>query len=215
MANNFLQPPKMKNFISIVDDAVQDSKLLDTFYKKSLEKEGLESFLSLRDLGLEANKLKKRLIDELWINGDNPFYKKDKCLFFEIWSNFYHDSCTHQSVKGLPYHLDKDEIFYNHTGEIKSPVYASLIYLGPKQQISGGDLYINTKGISHYLDYEQNGPKTINLNSPEWVKIEFKYNRFIIFDARLPHLVSPVITSPSGSPRSALAINVWDKEIAG
>ena len=37
----------MKNFISIVDDAVQDLKLLDTFYKKSLEKEGLESFLSL------------------------------------------------------------------------------------------------------------------------------------------------------------------------
>ena len=53
----------MKNFISIVDDAVQDLKLLDTFYKKSLEKEGLESFLSLRDLGLEANELKKKLID--------------------------------------------------------------------------------------------------------------------------------------------------------
>ena len=70
----------MKNFISIVDYAVQDLKLLDTFYKKSLEKAGLESFLSLRDLGLEANELKKKLIDEFWINADNPFYKKDKCL---------------------------------------------------------------------------------------------------------------------------------------
>lgn len=205
----------MKNFTLIVDDAVEDLDLLDTFYKKSLEEDSIESFLSSEDLDLKGNKLEKILIDLLWRNQSNPFFESDKCLFFELWSNSYYDSCTYQAVRGLPYHLDKDEVFYSHTGQIKSPLYASLIYLGPKEQISGGDLYINTKGISHYLDFVKNGAGVINLKSPDWIKIEFKYNRFIIFDASLPHLVSPVIAHPSDLPRSALAINVWDHQISG
>jgi len=69
-------------------------------------------------------------------------------------------------------------------------------------------------GLPHFKKFEKNGSEEINLRSSDWMKIEFKYNRFIIFDGSFPHLVSPVIAHPANHPRVTLAINLWDREVS-
>ena len=104
------------------------------------------------------------------MNCASALFDKENFKYFEIWHNKQH----------LPYHLDKDEEHLERTGELKIPIFSSVFYLGPQKPLSGGELYINTEGIdsyTHYLIEEGH----FDINSNEWIKIDFKYNRFVIF----------------------------------
>lgn len=213
----------MKKSITIIDDALEDTEFLDHLYKtvvsdavppeEIIHKSELKNYKSFFDKAL------KETISSLWEGCAPELYRQasyDGVQFFEAWSNSYYDPYHNkiEDQRGLPYHIDKDEELYSRSKNIVTPSYASLIYLGPKSSIDGGDLYINTKGLSHFKNFEQNGSKEINLRSSDWTKIQFKYNRFIIFDGSFPHLVSPVITHPPNQPRAALAINLWKKRVS-
>lgn len=213
----------MKNSIIIIDDALENTAQLDHIYKniisdqshveEIIHKDNLKNHKSLFE------KCVKRIISQLWEVRAKSLYE-EACLngfkFFEAWANSYTDPYNRNHVDrgGLPYHIDKDEKLYDYTGSIKTPTYASLIYLGPNSKINGGDLFINTEGLSHFIKFQENGTKEIDLTSSNWTKIKFKYNRFVIFDGSFPHLVSPVIAHPPNEPRAALAINLWDRELS-
>ena len=213
----------MKKSIIIVDDALEDTDSLDYLYERvvsnTLPPEEIIHKSELGDYKCPFDKTLKKTISSLWEECAPELYRQatyDGIQFFEAWCNSYYDPYHNQpqDKSGLPYHIDKDEDLYLSTKKISTPSYASLIYLGPKSSISGGDLYINTEGLCHFKKFEENGSKELDLNSPDWIKIKFKYNRFVIFDGSFPHLVSPVINHSPNQPRVGLAINLWDRKIS-
>ena len=91
----------------------------------------------------------------------------------------------------LPMHFDKDEAWFDKTGEILTPSIGS-VYYPAGQDFEGGELAIFT-----------DGPES----TPEVVKA--KPNRLIIFNAgQDQHMVNRVL---SGT-RRAIAINLWNQE---
>ena len=57
--------------------------------------------------------------------------------------------------------------------------------------------------------------KYIDLNSQDWVKVPFRYNRVALFDSSYPHFVAPIISHPTKKYRVTIAVNAWNKEQLG
>ena len=55
----------------------------------------------------------------------------------------------------------------------------------------------------------------MDLNSQEWAKVSFRYNRVVLFDSSYPHFVAPIISHPTDRYRVTIAVNAWDKERLG
>ena len=81
------------------------------------------------------------------------------------------------------FHVDKDELLYEKTGEIKFPI-VGIAYYPLIENLTGGTFYIE-----------------------ESVRVTPKTNRLIIFSSDLPHGVSPVL----GGTRISVGINAWNK----
>jgi len=131
----------------------------------------------------------KKIIDYAW--GDNcPISKSFPINGFEYWTGIQ----TAKNVDShweddLKIHFDKDEEWYDKTGEIVVPVMGS-VYYPSFQNFEGGELEV-------YTDGEQGKPETVKA----------KPNRFVIFEAgRHPHAVKTV----TKGTRNAIAINLWE-----
>lgn len=138
---------------------------------------------------VEIPTLKQRLIHYIW--GDEcPIKETFNLSGFEYWTGIQTANTELGYKNNLGIHFDKDEAWFEKTGEIKSPVIGT-VYYPPIEDFEGGDLAIYTDGIE---------------NSPEIVKA--KPNRLIIFDAgNVPHEVLEVIKGT----RHAIAINLWSE----
>lgn len=174
--------------IVVVDDFIQDPELL----KKVREDKNIFS-----DPGTyyywkgwwesPANTIKKDIIKYIW--GDNcPINKIYDVAGFEYWTGITTSDQLSPFKDNLDIHFDKDESFFEETGQIQSPMIGSVYY--PQQdEFNGGMLEIFSNG----LDKE-----------PE--RIYAKSNRLVIFDAgTTPHGVSRVFEGT----RKAIAINLW------
>lgn len=138
--------------------------------------------------GEPVDTLKKRLIEKIWLTG-SPLSISYQISGFEYWTGIQtaNRELGHNNV--LPNHFDKDEAWFEKTGEVKAPVIGTVFYPGIEEW-EGGDLAIYTDGVD---------------KSPEIVKA--KPNRLIIFDAG--HVVHEVLPVTSGT-RHAIAINLWE-----
>jgi len=209
----------MKNAVIVIDDAFEDTFLIDELYKNLILQNDISTLIGAEEVFAESGDtpLRKSLTcvtKHLWMNRASALFDKENFKYFEVWHN----------KQDLPYHLDKDEELLERTGELRSPIFSSVFYLGPQKPISGGELFINTQGIDSYkrltaenkhLLLDKNGVLVdVNINSNEWVKINFKYNRFVIFDSSLAHLVAPVISYPPNLPRISLGINPWSHNVS-
>lgn len=108
---------------------------------------------------------------------------------FEIW-------CNHGD---LGYHLDKDE----NSEKLSLPAFSSVLYIGP-EKINGGQLQINTEGISAIL--KDSEPR--NFTNNHWLGVPFKRNRLVVFSPNLPHLVTQ-----TRDLRVSFSFNVWTREL--
>lgn len=86
----------------------------------------------------------------------------------------------HNYFNGGTYHLDKDEILYKKTDEVKCPIVSVVYYLSIEEMV-GGTFYTSDITII---------PKT---------------NRLIIFSSDLHHGYAPV----TGGTRISVGINPW------
>ena len=95
--------------------------------------------------------------------------------------------------------MDKDESL----DEFLPPLLSSVLHIGP-QEISGGELVINTKGFTDFFE----NPNPESYEGQNWIKIPFRFNQLVLFNPFLPHKVL------SGSKnRVSFAINLWDKTL--
>lgn len=215
----------MKNSIIVIDNVFEDTSSIDRLYDIINGGEGvgtgnlvLASDLETKEKYSELENLKRIVAKKIWFDTANQLISRREEEFraFEIWSNRLPDQ-SFQNTKlaggngGLNLHLDKDE----ELNELSSPIYASAFYLGPKEGVTGGELYINTKGTKYIQEYNIKGGKYMDLNSQEWVKVSFRYNRVVLFDSSYPHFVAPIISHPADRYRVTIAVNAWDKERLG
>jgi len=179
--------------ITVFDNFIQDEKLLAEIEQN---KE-----LIFKDPGVykyyegwwksPENTTAKKIIEYCW--GDAcPISRLFEIHGFEYWTGIQ-SAKTQDEIwaDDLPLHFDKDEAWFEKTGEIITPVIGS-IYYPPGQDFKGGDLMIYTDGTD---------------STPEIVKA--KPNRFIIFQAG-QH--SHAVTTVTEGIRHAIAINLWEKE---
>lgn len=134
--------------------------------------------------------IKKKLIKYIW--GDHcPIMGSFEIDGFEYWTGIQTSDPRLGFNNKLDPHFDKDEVWFEKTGQLQTPLIGTVYY--PEQdEFEGGMLEIFSSG----LDKE-----------PE--KIYAKSNRLIIFDAgTTPHSVSIV----TRGTRKAIAINLWSYE---
>ena len=179
--------------IAVFDNFIQDEKLLAEIEqnKASIFKDpGVYKYYEGWWNSPEDNTTKK-IIEYCW--GDAcPISRLFEIHGFEYWTGI--QSAKTQDADwadDLPLHLDKDEAWWEETGEIITPVMGS-IYYPPGQDFKGGDLVIYTDGPD---------------STPETVKA--KPNRFIIFGAGQ---YSHAVTTVTEGIRHAIAINLWESE---
>jgi predicted 2-oxoglutarate/Fe(II)-dependent dioxygenase YbiX len=168
----------------IIDDFIKDQNLLNDINKDSTFFGPNGNFMWWDGWwNSPVDTVKKRLIEYIW--KDNSFLDLKGIFGFEYWTGVYGPSKEH---KDLPTHFDKDELLYEETGKMVSPVMGTVFYPSPIP-FEGG-----------YLEIDSKGEKT--------EVIQAKYNRLVIFPAGdLPHRVTPVL---SGT-RHAIAINLWNQ----
>jgi len=123
---------------------------------------------------------------------DQPFLEQEDFAGFEIW-------CNVLTPEGpLTWHIDKDQLLYEQSGELSLPLYGSVWY-GYPHEFTGGYLEL--------LKYDSDSwPPGMDEPDPDIVeRIDAEYNRMVVFNASKFHRVSPVY---SGA-RVTLAVNVW------
>ena len=215
----------MKNSIIVIDNVFEDTTVIDKLYEIINGGQGigtgsliLASDLETKEKSSELDNLKRTVAKKIWFDTANQLISRREEEFraFEIWSNRLPcDDFNNKNLAGgnggLNLHLDKDE----ELNELSSPIYASAFYLGPKEGVTGGELYINTKGTKYLQEYNMNGGKYMDLNSQEWMKVTFRYNRVVLFDSSYPHFVAPIIAHPVDKYRVTIAVNAWEKERLG
>ena len=215
----------MKRGIVIIDEVFENTDPIDRLYEIINEGEGVGTggLIPATDLEpkegySEVDNLKRQVAKKIWFDTANQLMQRREEEFraFEIWTNRLPNQSFQNTELaggngGLNLHLDKDE----ELEELSSPIYASAFYLGPKEGITGGELYINTKGEKYLNEYLFEKEKYIDLNSQEWVKVSFRYNRVVLFDSSYPHFVAPIISHPVNKYRVTIAVNAWNKEQLG
>ncbi len=222
----------MNNSIIILDNVFEDTSAIDRLYQ-IINNEGgginpnnliLSSDLEPNDSYSEIENLSRIIAKTIWYEKAEQLLRKRETEFkaFEIWTGKappdteFNNSNFAGGMGGLNYHLDKDEILAQKD-ELSSPIYASACYIGPRENITGGEIVINTNtnGKKHMEDYERAGGGIVSTHGPEWVKVPFKYNRLVLLDGEYPHFVSPVVSRPVNKCRVAVAVNAWGKEALG
>ena len=221
----------MKRCLLTIDNAFEDTTLIDRLYylvnDADQQVDTVDPLTSASDLEErtyypEIENIKRSLTKELWFDvlGDLTRGREELFKSFEIWSHCMADAesvfSDNTQYGTINYNLDKDEDLFKRTKKISLPMYASLTYIGPKEGVNGGELYVNTEGLSHATKYvAENGElvdKLLDFGSGNWEKINFKYNRVIVFDPTFPHLVAPVLRHPRKKRRASIAINAWNSD---
>lgn len=125
----------------------------------------------------------------------------------EIWTN--------RSIKCDPsvwLHVDNDERHRKETGELKHPLFGSVLHVGPMVGMRGGETFFCLSDepkvdniIFRTLPWDL--VSTVVMGSG--MAVPFRAGRTIIFDGRLPHCVAPFTFEHEHKPRLTLLVNGW------
>ena len=194
----------------IVIDNFLDVNIIDELNNTIIKQEPDSRFVKVNDIKPNSSIYDKAL-HEIWKNKLSFFCEGIKG--FEFWTNVIGEDDQ------LKLHVDCDEHSLDKENILYCPVFTSVLYLGPKNSIDGGELAINLRDnirsfddvvrMSNNIDEEY-----IRCDDINWLKIESKYNRLVIFQGNRPHLVLDVNGGVSKeTPRCAISMAAWDKEI--
>ena len=198
----------------IIDDFL-DTSLIDEAYNIILndakqEKEFDSFFIKKEDINPSGDCISK-ILHKTWI--DNLEIDADRVLGFEVWNNLMASSHV------LYLHVDCDEYTNQTHNRIVNPLYTSVLYLGPKNGLVGGELALSLKytfkDLDKNIDYDSITLEGENATSGEdWLKIPYRYNRLVVFDSTRPHLVTEIKEGATEeNPRIGLTMAAWDYEV--
>lgn len=203
---------RLENFCLVLDDFLEPS-LIDEAYSSINKKDFDPFFVKKGEVDPEKNYLYK-IIHQTWI--EKLKFSQEKIVGFEVWSNLMDPNNI------LDLHCDVDEFTEQLTGKTVHPMYTSVLYLGPKNELTGGSLRLNLKYDSHEIiktskevqsKLREEGERE-EKSSQDWLTIPFKYNRLVVFDPKRPHLITKIKDGATAElPRIGVTMAAWDYEL--
>jgi len=164
----------------IVVDNFLDATTWEQFNHPSMWQEENSGNYSWLPVDAPIHNVMQAVAKRLWYHFD-PHHENKGVVGYEYWYNILWKD------NGLNWHYDKDEQHWRETGEIKIPMFGSVLY--PSHDVQGG-----------YLEIE---------HGDEVERIEPVPNRAIFFHAgEERHRVSEI----KGGVRKTFACNIW-KEV--
>jgi hypothetical protein len=131
----------------------------------------------------------------------------DEACALEFWTRV-----TEHPTEHVYLHIDTHS-GAKPEGSHPTPAWGTILHVGPGAGITGG-------GTTFAMDdpvapevLQHNGrtlPADMAMSlSREWMTVERRQNRLVVFDGRLPHFAAPVHTIDPQQPRVALLVNLW------
>jgi hypothetical protein len=131
---------------------------------------------------------------------------------FEIWAN-----CLTKCGPDVWVHLDNDEKHRRETGQVLTPLFGSVLHLGPIDGIKGGATFFCLDNDQIRLDQiifkHLPWDSLMSLVAGSGMSVPFRGGRTILFDGKLAHCVSPFILDNERTPRLTLLVNGWSHPI--
>jgi hypothetical protein len=123
---------------------------------------------------------------------------------YEVWVNVLDGTNNH-----LHHHIDCDEEIEG----IDPAKKTAVVFLGG-DEIEGGELVMDTYEYESGYSFEKNIYDLAERSQREnWLKLDYKPNRLIIFEGAHAHGVLPIKYVKTGTSRISLMISCWDKKI--
>jgi len=139
----------------------------------------------------ELPEVHQRLVDTI-----GQHYDLSSCKYVEQWHNAGHS-------KTLPTeHLDKDERLWESTGEIRTPICSSIMYLSVKN-LRGANLEIDITGLPINL------PDLPKFREDQVQILKPKESNIVLMDPGVWHKVTPF----ESGHRVAYLMNFWDSPL--
>jgi len=130
---------------------------------------------------------------------------------FELWTTRPKRSETGQ----IYLHVDCDEQLRTGAGVIRTPMLGSVLYLGPKEGLVGGETAFVTGELLRdrlpsfkFHDWEGLAGQSHSVRA-----VEPRPGKLVLFAGDILHGQAPVVDHPEGLPRIAFLANLWAKRI--
>jgi hypothetical protein len=133
---------------------------------------------------------------------------------FEVWTN-----ASEPGNSRVLLHIDNDEEHRRSTGELRSPIMGSILYLGPDELRKGGGTMfcLDEESRTRYEDLLFR-PTRWNILQERLAErvllVPFRRGRIVLFKGHLPHCVAPFDAARVDRPRISLLVNGWNRRIA-
>ena len=133
-----------------------------------------------------------------------------RCHGFELWTTRAQRSETGQ----IYLHIDCDEKLRTTTGTVRTPMLGSVMYLGPRSGLIGGEtlFVIDDRADERFAPYKFHDWKVLAGADPVCV-VKHDTGKLALFAGHLRHGQGPVIDHSEGEPRVAFLANLWDARI--
>jgi hypothetical protein len=125
----------------------------------------------------------------------------------EIWTNY--------SIEGSPnvwLHIDNDETHRKETGELRHPLFGSVLHLGPITGMRGGETFFclsDEPKLDNITFRTLPWSLVASVVASSGMTVPFRAGRTILFDGRLAHCVAPFTLGDEQKPRLTLLVNGW------
>lgn len=198
----------MNNFCSILDNCL-DKDFVEELNASILHDRPDSFFIKKDEVNPNVN-IWHKAVHKVWFEKLKDL--NQNIFGYEVWYNTLSESTN------LGLHVDCDEEYFKQTNEkLRHPSFTSVLYTGPQNSISGGQLAINLEKCIEYIedltDFTSINPDDILKDNENWLKIEYKYNRLVLCGSGHPHLVLPMQRVSDLKPRTGLTIAAWSHQI--
>jgi hypothetical protein len=129
----------------------------------------------------------------------------------EIWTN-HSLECSHN----VWLHIDNDEVHRKETGELRYPLFGSVLHLGPITGMRGGETFFclnDELELANITFRTLPWSQVASVVASSGMMVPFRAGRTILFDGRLAHCVAPFTLEDEQKPRLTLLVNGWLNDI--
>ena len=139
-----------------------------------------------------------------------PSLVEDGARYLEVWFR------TQRVASDKVYfHFDHDDRAEDRAGQMRFPMWSSIMHLGPEEGVAGGEtaICLDWPLPPALLDcvFQKDSPEKFRaVTAAEWLDIPRRPNRFVFFRGYMAHYVGCVRKVEASSPRLTLLVNAWD-----
>jgi hypothetical protein len=130
---------------------------------------------------------------------------------FELWTT----RVGRSKASEVYLHADCDEKLRIASGQVRTPLLGSVLYLGPPAGLIGGEtLFVTNASMAETIPlYRFHDWAGLTAQADAVRRTEPRPGRLVLFAGHLPHGQGPVFACREDRPRLALLVNLWDARI--